>query len=72
MKKVAFILAGLLVIMLAGCGEGSSSAGGSVNTIDTTSSEANKIDSTEAAQTTVTNEFGLNPALGAPPPLPAS
>ena len=27
MKKVAFILAGLLVMMFAGCGEGSSSSG---------------------------------------------
>ena len=35
MKKVAFIMAGLLAIMLAGCGEGSSTSSTTVQDIGT-------------------------------------
>ena len=70
MKKVAFILASLLVIMFAGCGEGSSSA----SSTDTSSNTGSGVvvDNGNVSETTVTNEFGLNPSLGTPPPLPAS
>jgi hypothetical protein len=72
MKKVALILAGLLVMMLAGCGEGSSSSGGSTagngdstaNVVDTT------VDATEAEVTTPKTPYNLSAALGTPPGLP--
>ena len=73
MKKVAFILAGLVAIMLAGCGEGSSSSGASVETISPVEgNDVVNVDNGDVSTTTITNEFGLNPALGTPPPLPAS
>ncbi len=75
MKKVAFILAGLLVIMFAGCGQGSSStnvsSGNADNPSGSTGSEV-VIDNGDVSDTTITNEFGINPSLGTPPPLPAS
>ena len=73
MKKVAFILAGLLVIMFAGCGEGSS-ASSSVDTGNPSNNTGSEVvvDNGDVSDTTVTNEFGLNPTLGTPPPLPAS
>jgi hypothetical protein len=70
MKKVAFILAGLLVIMLAGCGEGSSSAGGSsVNdVVDTVEKGVDSV--ANAAVTTPKTPHNLSSALGTPPGLP--
>ena len=76
MKKVAFTLAGLLVIMFAGCGQGSSSSNDvSSGNADNPSGNAGSevvIDNGNVSNTTVTNEFGINPSLGTPPPLPAS
>ncbi len=66
MKKVTFTLAGLLVIMFAGCGQGSSSSAAS------STGSAVVIDNGNVSSTTVTNKFGINPSLGTPPPLPAS
>jgi outer membrane lipoprotein SlyB len=85
MKKVALILASLLAIMLAGCGEGSSSAGVTTdekidsNVVETTTNEVDGVKvvpSDEVTSTSVTeeytNEYGLNQSLGRPPQLPAS
>jgi outer membrane lipoprotein SlyB len=71
MKKVAFILASLLAMMLAGCGEGSSSAGGSSTANPSENNEVVEVNNGDVTNTTITNEFGLNPSLGTPPPLPA-
>lgn len=68
MKKVAFTLAGLLVIMFAGCGQGSSSSAAAASS----TGSAVVIDNGNVSSTTVTNKFGINPSLGTPPPLPAS
>ncbi len=69
MKKVAFTLAGLLVIMFAGCGQGSSSSAAAAAS---STGSAVVIDNGNVSSTTVTNKFGINPSLGTPPPLPAS
>lgn len=69
MKKVAFILAGLLAMMLAGCGEGSSSAGGSV--VDTTTGIQIESTVSEAEADLTTPETPLDKlSMGAPPGLP--
>jgi uncharacterized lipoprotein YehR (DUF1307 family) len=66
MKKGLFLLASVVMLMLAGCGEsgGVTSASGNTNSV--------AVDNGEVSKTTITNEFGLNPDLGTPPPLPAS
>jgi len=78
MKKVALILAGLLVIMLAGCGEGSSSSGtqvvdngtgstgGSVDTNDNTQVETNVVATVPVSRT----PYNLSENIGTPPGLP--
>ena len=72
MKKVAFILAGLLAMMLAGCGEGSSSASSSA--LDGGASEevviVETVDAVEAETTTPKTPYNLSSTLGTPPGLP--
>ena len=72
MKKVAFILVGLLAIMFAGCGEGSSTS--SLTTVDTSNDVVSEVvlDNGDVTETTVTNELGIDPSLGLPPALPES
>ena len=62
-----------LAMAFTGCGDS-----GSVSSSDATSTETpvdkvtQVIDNGNVSDTTITNEFGLNPELGTPPPLPAS
>jgi hypothetical protein len=58
------------MLMLAGCGE----SGGVTSASNIGNQNANPVavDNGEVSKTTITNEFGLNPSLGTPPPLPAS
>lgn len=73
MKKVAFILAGLLAMMLAGCGEGSSSAVGSSTTDSSVSEEVvTTVDVASADNTTPKTPYNLSSALGTPPGLPSN
>jgi len=82
MKKVALILAGLLVIMLAGCGEGSSSSGtqvvnggtGSTGSGGTTEDTQGGVDVVAAEVTTPQTRTPLNlsETIGTPPGLPAN
>jgi len=72
MKKVALIMAGLLAIMLAGCGEGSSSSGGSVSapTGNTPTVVSPNVDADAADATTPKTPYNLSSAVGTPPGLP--
>lgn len=87
MKKGIFLLASVAMLMFAGCGEssggatsiapssGSNGSGSSTNTSNgnTAASSGNTAASNgDVSNTSVTNEFGLNPELGTPPQLPAS
>ena len=59
-----------LAIAFTGCGDS-----GSVSSNDGSGGTAGSqlvIDNGDTTGTTITNEFGLNPSLGTPPPLPAS
>ena len=77
-----------LALVFAGCGQSGSvssndgTAGstttdavtGAVTTGGSTSDEGNGVvvNNGSVQNTTITNEFGLNPSLGTPPPLPSS
>jgi len=68
-----------LAMAFTGCGDSgsvSSSSDGSssatTNNEVTTGTTTQIVDNGNTSDTTITNEFGLNPALGTPPPLPAS
>jgi uncharacterized lipoprotein YehR (DUF1307 family) len=83
MKKVALVLASLLVIMLAGCGEGSSSSGGVDPVVETptgsndalggTQSSAQGDEVSAAVTTAVTRTpLQLSAGVGTPPSLPSN
>ena len=66
-----------MTVAFAGCGgsgsvdsssEATSSLGGGGSTVGT---DKVVVDNGDTSDTTITNEFGLNPVLGTPPPLPA-
>ena len=62
-----------ITVAFAGCGSGSvDSASGTSSNGTTGSTNQLVIDNGDTTDTTITNEFGLNPTLGTPPPLPAS
>ena len=69
MKKVALILVGLLAIMLAGCGEGSSSAGAGASDVIPVVVEPT-VDEASAEVTTPRTPYNLSVAVGTPPGLP--
>jgi hypothetical protein len=80
MKKGIFLLASITMLMLAGCGEGSSGAtaassgtGGSTSNTNTTpTTPTTVVNNGNVSSTTTANGLGvsLNPSLGTPPPLP--
>ncbi len=76
MKKLIITSLSILALasMFTGCGDsgsvGSTSAAATVG--DVTTQTELVIDNGDTTGTTITNEFGLNPTLGTPPPLPAS
>lgn len=69
MKKVAFIMVGLLAILFSGCGEGSSTStsdlgsGGTVPVVNT-------VDASETELTTPSTPHNISSVLGTPPGLP--
>ncbi|MDF1883169.1 hypothetical protein JHD49_04385 [Sulfurimonas sp. SAG-AH-194-C21] len=78
MKKLIITSLSILALatMFTGCG-----SSGSVASLDSSINDAGDISTPPAeviinngdtTDTTITNEFGLNPTLGNPPPLPAS
>ena len=83
MKNLIITSLSVLALAMAftGCGE-SGSVASSTSAIDGGSGTGNGsspvekgalvIDNGDTGVTTITNEFGLNPTLGTPPPLPAS
>ena len=70
MKKVAFIMVGLLAMMLAGCGEGSSSASSSTLGDSEVVVVVETVDAAEAETTTPKTPYNLSSTLGTPPGLP--
>ena len=60
-----------LAMAFTGCGD-SGSVASSATAESSTTQDTLVIDNGDTSDTTITNEFGLNPSLGTPPPLPAS
>ena len=81
MKKliITFLSVLAMAFTFTGCGDSAgsitsstpSSNQGSTATVDQENEEL-VVDNGDTTDTTITNEFGLNPSLGTPPPLPAS
>ena len=63
-----------LAMTFTGCGDSGSvsSANSAVDNNAPTEIVEQVISNGDTTDTTITNEFGLNPSLGIPPPLPAS
>ena len=83
MKKSMIIFLSVLAMTLtfSGCGGSEGSVTNSIGSDTNTNNESNTasqgedvivIDNGDVSLTTITNEFGLNPSLGTPPPLPSS
>ena len=78
MKKLIITLLSVLAIAFTftGCGDSAGSISSSIEStteaINGTDTSGVVIDNGDTTSTTITNEFGLNPSLGTPPPLPAS
>ena len=62
-----------LAMTFTGCGDGGSvSSSNNKVTAPVGTTTTPIVNNGDTSDTTITNEFGLNPALGTPPPLPAS
>jgi len=76
MRKWMISLLSVMALSLtfSGCGESGSATSTSNGLGDTSSVGGTEvvIDNGDTTDTTITNEFGINPSLGTPPPLPAS
>jgi len=62
----------VLAFTLTGCGEVEGKVSGVSEGSSIIENGSYMIDNGDITTTTITNEFGINPSLGTPPPLPAS